>query len=79
MGKGVSRISLIALTALLLAAPNQALAYIGPGAGLGAIGTVIGIIGAALLLVVGFLWYPIKRMMKKRKAGQESSTQAKDE
>ena len=50
---------------LLLATP--ALAYVGPGAGLGAIGVLIAVIGGILLLVVGFLWYPIKRMMRARK------------
>ena len=43
-------------------------AYIGPGAGLSAIGTVLALIGAILLSIVGFLWYPIKRLLKKKKA-----------
>lgn len=50
---------------MLLATP--AFAYIGPGAGLGAIGVLIAVVGGILLLVVGFLWYPIKRMMRARK------------
>ena len=56
-------ISLIVM-ALLFIAPDTAEAYIGPGAGLSAIGTVIAFIGAILLLIVGFLWYPIKRFIK---------------
>ena len=50
----------------LMASP--ALAYIGPGAGLGAIGTLIALIGALLLAVVGFVWYPLKRLMRHRSA-----------
>ncbi len=50
--------------------PTAALAYIGPGAGLGAIGTLVALIGAVLLAIVGFVWYPIKRMMRKRKAAE---------
>lgn len=47
--------------------PTVAMAYIGPGAGLGAIGTLIALIGAVLLAIVGFVWYPIKRMIRRRK------------
>ena len=50
----------------LLVLPQTALAYIGPGAGITAIGTVIALIGAVLLAIVGFLWYPIKRLRAKR-------------
>lgn len=52
---------------VLLLTPGLASAYIGPGVGLSAIGSVISLIVAALLLVVGFLWYPIKRLLRKRK------------
>ena len=54
------------LAALLIGIvlPNSALAYIGPGAGLSAVGTVVAVIGAILLLIVGFIWYPIKRVLR---------------
>ncbi len=57
------------LAALLISIvlPNSALAYIGPGAGLSAIGTVVAVIGAVLLLIVGFVWYPMKRVLRGRK------------
>ncbi len=63
------RISLIALWMLVLAtvSPGAAFAYIGPGAGITAIGTVIALIGAILLAIVGFVWYPIKRLREKNK------------
>ena len=48
---------------LLNAAP--ALAYMGPGLGLGAIGTALGVIGALLLMLVSIVWYPAKRMLRK--------------
>ena len=48
--------------------PGFALAYIGPGAGLGAIGTFLAVIGAAVLLFVGFVWYPVKRLLRWLKA-----------
>ena len=57
------------LVALLvgIVLPNSALAYIGPGAGLSVIGTVVAVIGAFLLLIVGFIWYPMKRVLSGRK------------
>ena len=55
-------------TALLVLAvltlPTIAFAYVGPGAGLSAIGTVLALIGAVLLGIVGFIWYPIKRLLR---------------
>jgi ABC-type bacteriocin/lantibiotic exporter with double-glycine peptidase domain len=47
--------------------PSTAVAYVGPGAGLSAIGSLLALIAAVLLAIVGFLWYPLKRIMKKRK------------
>lgn len=40
------------------------LAYVGPGAGLSAIGAVLALIGAVLLAIVGFVWYPVKRLLQ---------------
>jgi hypothetical protein len=61
-----SRLALVA--ASLNAAP--ALAYVGPGAGLTAIGTMIAVIAAILLAVIGFVWYPLKRMIRNRRAAR---------
>ncbi len=52
---------------------NPALAYIGPGAGLSAIGTFVAVIGAFLLLIVGFVWYPVKRLLRGRKATKDAA------
>jgi hypothetical protein len=53
--------------ALLLAVPQVAVAYIGPGAGIAAIGTVLALIAGILLAIVAFIWYPIKRLLAKIK------------
>jgi hypothetical protein len=55
---------------LLLTLPKSAEAYIGPGAGIGTIGTAIAFLGALILLVVGFVWYPVKRLLRRLKAGK---------
>ena len=57
----------IIYTICLTVFPILAHAYVGPGTGLSAVGSVIAFIGAIFLLIVGFLWYPIKRLIKGNK------------
>ena len=59
--------AVVPLAALLLASPGIAWAYIGPGAGITAIGSAIALLGSILLVIVGFVWYPIKRLLAKMK------------
>jgi len=47
--------------------PEPAVPYIGPGAGLSAIGAFIAIVVAVIVALFGFLWYPIKRLIRKWK------------
>lgn len=57
----------------LMIVERDAYAYIGPGVGMTAIGTVVAFIGAILFAIVGFVWYPIKRligMVKHKNADQ---------
>ena len=32
-----------------------------------AIGSILALVGATLLLIVGFVWYPVKRLLRNRK------------
>jgi hypothetical protein len=59
-------LSIIFIT-LMMAVPQVAIAYIGPGAGIAAIGTVLALIGGILLAILAFIWYPIKRLLAKIK------------
>ena len=52
---------------LVLQLPLPALAYVGPGLGLGALGVILGVIFSIFLAVVGVFWYPIKRLIQKFK------------
>ena len=54
-----------ALAAAVLLLPDFAHAYVGPGAGLTALGTVIALFAAVALAVVGFVWYPLKRILRR--------------
>lgn len=42
-------------------------AYIGPGTGLSAIGAFLAIVAFIFVALVGFIWYPIKRLLRKKK------------
>lgn len=63
----------LGLAMALTLMPVAASAYIGPGAGLGAIGALFAIIGAVFLAIVGLLWYPLKRMIKGKKSSANSA------
>ena len=47
----------------ILFASASAAAYLSPGSGLGAFSVLLGSIGVVFLVIVGFFWYPIKRML----------------
>ena len=51
-----------AVATLLILAAQPALAYVGPGAGLSALGSIVAFLGVVLLMIVGFVWYPVKRL-----------------
>lgn len=57
---------------------QHALAYIGPGAGLGAIIVVIALVLGCLLLLMGLVWYPLKRFRKSRTADAASASRTDD-
>jgi hypothetical protein len=63
-------VSLVLVAALPITAAH---AYIGPGAGAGAIAVVFGILSSIFLAFVGIIWYPIKRLFKRRKGTAKSS------
>lgn len=56
--------------ALLPVTPAQA--YIGPGVGAGTLAIVFGILSSIFLAFVGIVWYPIKRLVKRRKVSAKT-------
>lgn len=71
-----SRVLPLALAAALLLVPTAAHAYGGPGSivsGLGALVAAVVAIGAA---VVGFFWFPIKRLIQKLRGEPEDEDEA---
>lgn len=45
-------------------------AYVGPGVGAGTIGIVLGILGSVFLAFFAIIWYPLKRILRKKKAAR---------
>ena len=41
--------------------------YLGPGVGGGVLAVIIGVVILVLITIFTFIWFPIKRYMKKRK------------
>jgi uncharacterized integral membrane protein len=60
--------SVVALLVFAVALPTSAQAYIGPGMGAGALAAVVGVLGSIVLGIFAVIYYPIKRMMKRRKS-----------
>lgn len=53
------------LAALFVSTTGPALAYAGPGLGFGAVATAFGIISSLLLILLSFIWFPLKRLIRK--------------
>lgn len=62
------------VVALSLGLPVTAAAYVGPGAGLSIIGSLLAFFAAIIIGIFGFLWFPIRRLLRRRKqaAAQEA-------
>ena len=50
---------------------TSSFAYLGPGVGGGFILATIGIIVAIFAALFGLIWFPVKRLLKKRKEKKE--------
>ena len=65
---------------ILALACSPAHAYLGPGGAVSGIGALLALIGAVLLSIIGFVWYPIKRMLTgKQRASEVDDEDDKDE
>lgn len=59
------------VAALLTAGP--AAAYMGPGAGLGMIGSLVAVIGAVLIALLGIIILPVRMILKRRRKAATNS------
>jgi len=47
-------------------------AYLGPGIGGGVLAATVGVIVAIFATLFGLIWFPVKRLLKKRKEKKEN-------
>ncbi len=62
---------IIALLLLALIA-TPATAYVGPGAGISVLGSLLGILATIFVAIGAILFWPIRKLMRRRKAKKES-------
>jgi membrane protein implicated in regulation of membrane protease activity len=61
------------LPALLLTlTAGQALAYIGPGAGISVVGSLLSIVATFFVAIGAVLFWPVRKYLKRRKARREA-------
>jgi hypothetical protein len=65
MKRALPKVSLALAIACL---PSAAFAYIGPGAGLSIVGSIVAFLGAVVVGLAGFVWFPVRRILKRRRA-----------
>lgn len=58
--------SLILSVILVVGLSKIVFAYIGPGTGLSAIGAFLACLAGVIVAILGFLWYPIKKLLNKK-------------
>jgi hypothetical protein len=68
---------LILLLTILI--PQPIMAYVGPGTGITAIGAFFAIVASIIAALFGFIWYPIKRLLRNRKLSKSNKTKEGEE
>tara|TARA_Y100001960_G_scaffold283725_1_gene318993 strand:+ start:236 stop:496 length:261 start_codon:yes stop_codon:yes gene_type:complete len=66
------------LSIFLIVLPTSSFAYLGPGMGGGILAATVGIVIAIFAALFGILWFPIKRLIKKKKTQQEEHQKIRD-
>ncbi|MDT8319638.1 MAG: hypothetical protein RQ826_03850 [Xanthomonadales bacterium] len=56
----------VLFAATLLAAPLEA--YVGPGAGISVLGSLLGILATIVVAIGAVIFWPVRKMLKRRKA-----------
>jgi hypothetical protein len=68
----ITKTGVIAL--LMVAISSPAYAYLGPGGVVSGLGSLLALVAAVLMAIVGFLWFPIKRMLKRNRGTQNTAS-----
>jgi len=66
------------LIVLLTSAATSLQAYVGPGAGISVLGSLLGILATIVVAIGAVILWPIRKLMKRRKSAAETSQPATD-
>lgn len=79
--KLITRVKLVAagLVGAGLLIPSAALAYGGPGSIISGIGAFLAVLAALVASIFGFLWFPLKRLIRKVRGNGGESEQGSTE
>ena len=69
-------ITLILLTLTLLAPVSTVVAYVGPGAGMSVLGSLLSILATIFVAIGAIIIWPLRKFMKRRKARRNSLANA---
>lgn len=64
-------IGLAVIGLLVLLIPSPVAAYLGPGGVVSGIGALLALVAAVLASLFGFVWYPVKRLLRRLRGGPE--------
>lgn len=64
---------------LFLSFSSAAMAYIGPGAGISVLGSILGILGTIVVAIGAILFWPIRKFLKRRKLKKNPLEVASDD
>ena len=70
-------LKLLALLPLLLLT-NSAVAYVGPGAGISVLGSLLSILATIFVAIGAIIFWPLRKYMKRRKARLNSEASTND-
>ena len=73
----IKTITLILLALVLLTPVRTALAYVGPGAGMSVVGSLLSILATIVIAIGAIVFWPLRKFMKRRKARRNSPANAK--
>lgn len=69
--------TLILLVLILLAPVSPAVAYIGPGAGISVLGSLLSILATIFVAIGAIIFWPLRKFMRRKKAQRKSPVSSK--
>jgi membrane protein implicated in regulation of membrane protease activity len=72
----IRTITFILLALVLLTPVSTAVAYVGPGAGMSVLGSLLSILATIFVAIGAILIWPLRKFMKRRKARRNSPADA---